>query len=140
MAPFAVVGAAINGPSFGLVKVAATVKQLKPVDTANFMMLASLVTFPLTWAGWGYAARRAGRRHPWRLAFVAGPLTGQAAVQAWELLQDIRSARVHWRRTVRHADVLADLRAERAALVDAVGRALATAPPSPAIAAGGLGV
>lgn len=132
LAPFGVAGAVINGPSFGLVKAAATAKHLKPIDTANFMMLASLVTFPLTWAGWGYLARRRGLRHPWRTAFLAGPLTGQAAVQAWELLEDIRSARVHWRRTVHHTDVLADLRAERAAVVDAVGAALGAGGDPPA--------
>ena len=127
LAPAACIGAGINGPSFGLVKAAAAVKGLKPIDTANFLVLASLVTFPLTWAGWGYLGRRAGLRHPWRLAFTAGPLTGQAAVLAWELLQDSRTARVQWRRTLHHSDVLADLRADRADVVEAVNTALAAA-------------
>ena len=58
LAPAAFVGAGVNGPSFGLVKGAAAAKRLRPIDTANFLVLASLVTFPLTWVGWGYVARR----------------------------------------------------------------------------------
>ena len=78
---------------------------MRPVDRANFQMLASLVAFPVTWAAWGL--RRPPRfRHPpavAAVAFVVGPLTGQAAVGLWEKYQDVRTAKLQWRRTVRHA-------------------------------------
>jgi hypothetical protein len=45
-------------------------------------------------------------------------------VVTWEKLQNLRTARVQWRNTLRDADVLAELRSERAAVVDAVGSSL----------------
>ncbi len=42
----------------------------------------------------------------------------------WEKLQNVRTARVQWRNTLRDADVVAELRSERDAVVDAVRLAL----------------
>jgi hypothetical protein len=125
LAPFGAVGAAVNGPSFLLVRAATAYRAKRPVDVANFMMLASIVTFPTTWLVWGFVGRRLGLRRPFRVAFVVGPVTGQAAVVSWERFRAVRSARLQWRRTVRDRDLLADLRSERAALVEAVAKGLA---------------
>lgn len=133
LAPVAAVGAAVNAIPFGAVKVAVATRKLRPVDMANFQMLASLVAFPVTWAGWAYVGRRVGVRASFRLAFVVGPASGHAAVVTWEKFRDVRSAQLHWRRTVRHTDLLADIRAERATLVSAVDAALA-ADSAPGIA------
>jgi hypothetical protein len=40
----------------------------------------------------------------------------------------VQSARLQWRRTVRDSDLLADLRSERAALVEVVAKGLAGSP------------
>jgi 1-acyl-sn-glycerol-3-phosphate acyltransferase len=123
-APFGAIGAVVNGVPFLVVKAATLTKAKAPVDVANFRLLASLVAFPITWTGWGFAVRRAGVRHPWLAAFLGGPLTGHAAVVTWEKLQNVRTARVQWRHTRREAAVLDELRAERADVVAAVAAAL----------------
>jgi 1-acyl-sn-glycerol-3-phosphate acyltransferase len=128
LAPFGVVGAVVNGPSFVIVRAATAYRAKRPVDVANFMILASIVTFPTTWLVWGFVGRHVGLRHPFRVAFLAGPITGQAAVVSWERLRAVRSARLQWRRTVRDSDLLADLRSERSALVEIVAKGLAGSP------------
>jgi hypothetical protein len=45
-------------------------------------------------------------------------------VVTWEKLQNVRTARVQWRNTLREADVVAELRSERDAVVEAVGLTL----------------
>ena len=124
LAPFGAIGAVVNGLPFLVVKAATLTRAKTPVDVANFRLLASLVAFPITWAGWGYAGFALGLRRPWLAAFVGGPLTGHAAVVTWEKLQNVRTARVQWRNTLRDADVLAELRSERDDVVDAVRSAL----------------
>jgi glycerol-3-phosphate O-acyltransferase/dihydroxyacetone phosphate acyltransferase len=123
-APFGLVGAVVNAPAFVAVKAAATTRKMRPIDVANFRLLASLVAFPVTWVGWGFVARRVRVRHPFGFALLAGPVTGHAAVVTWEKWQDVRTARLQWRNTARDQDLLSYLRSERAAVVAAVGASL----------------
>ncbi len=122
--PFAMVGGALNAVPFAAVKVATLGRQMRPVDVANFRLLASLVAFPVAWTGWALLGRRAGVPRPVLLAFLAGPATGQAAVAFWERTQAVRRARIQWARTRRHEDLLAAIRQEREAVVKAVERAI----------------
>ena len=89
--------------------------------TANFLMLASLVAFPLTWGGWG-SAWPGGAAPPMARRLHGGTTHRSGRRDPVGADPDVRTARLQWRRTVRQADLLADLRAERATLVQAVQR------------------
>ena len=127
LAPFAAVGAAIDLLPYGVVRVAAARRPMERVSRANFTLLVSMVAFPLTWLGWGLFGRRLGLRRPWRVALLAGPVCGHAAVAWYEQVSAVRSARLRWRRTTTLADVLDDVRAQRAVVVEAVSAAVAAA-------------
>jgi glycerol-3-phosphate O-acyltransferase / dihydroxyacetone phosphate acyltransferase len=133
-APFAAIGAAVNAVP------AAVVHQVgKRVRTrmgqATPKLLASIAVFPLTWLGLALRLRARGNRHPWLAALVAGPGCGLATLYAFERWESNRRDIVAWRRLVRSASTLEDLRERRSAVVGAVERAVAATAPTAASAA-----
>ncbi len=78
LAPLAALGAGVNLPPLAVVRVVSR-RPMARISRGNMLMLASIVSFPLTWLCWGLLARRR-LRHPWRAALVAGPLGGYAAL------------------------------------------------------------
>ena len=127
MSPAAAVGVAVNAPAVSLVSAAG----LLPVSAAmrgTARLLAGLVTLPATWIALRQALRARGKVEPTLLALAAGPGCGIVAMGLIERLRALRSARDSYQRLRAHAAVLPVLRAQRAALVDAVRHATRVAP------------
>jgi hypothetical protein len=136
LAPFAAVGATMNLPPLLAVR-AVSRRPMARISRGNILMLSSLVAFPVTWMAWAVVGRRR-LRHPWRIALLAGPLCGHAAVACWEQLDRVRHAKLQWRRLSRSFDLVNGLRTQRAAVVAAVDDALGA--PARAISAAGAPV
>jgi len=119
----AALGAGVNLPPYAAVRLVSR-RPMARVSRGTLLMLASMVAYPVTWIGWGLLAKRR-LRHPWRAAFVAGPLCGYATVACWEQIDRVRRAKLQWRRVTHSSgEVLDGLREQRAAVVDAVTVAL----------------
>jgi 1-acyl-sn-glycerol-3-phosphate acyltransferase len=119
-APFAVVGAVVNAAP------AAVVHQVgkrvpSKVGRATPKLLAAMAAFPVTWLGVALGLRARGARHPWLGALAAGPVCGWATLYAFERWERNRRDVAAWGRLARSRTALEDLRARRAAVVDAVG-------------------
>jgi glycerol-3-phosphate O-acyltransferase / dihydroxyacetone phosphate acyltransferase len=119
----AAVGAGVNLPPYAAVRLVSR-RPISRASRGTLLMLASMVAYPATWIGWALLAKRR-LQHPWRAAFVAGPLGGYATVACWEQIDRVRRAKLQWRRVTRSSsDVLDGLREQRAAVVTAVTEAL----------------
>jgi 1-acyl-sn-glycerol-3-phosphate acyltransferase len=118
----AALGAGVNLPPYAAVKLASR-RPMERVSRATLLMLSSMVAYPATWVSWGLLARRR-LKHPWRAAFVAGPVCGYAAVACWEQVDRVRRAKLQWRRVTRSTNLLDDLREQRGVVVEAVTEAL----------------
>jgi glycerol-3-phosphate O-acyltransferase/dihydroxyacetone phosphate acyltransferase len=118
----AAIGAGVNLPPYAIVKLASR-RPMERISRATLLMLSSAVAYPATWIGWGLVARRR-LQHPWRAAFLAGPICGYAAVACWEQVDRVRSAKLQWRRVTRSTDLVDGLRDQRTSVVTAVNGAL----------------
>jgi 1-acyl-sn-glycerol-3-phosphate acyltransferase len=126
LAPLAALGAGLNAVPFAAMKFVAT-RPMPRISRANTTMLAAIVSFPAAWLGWAVLGRRR-LRHPWVLAFLAGPLCGEAAVLCWEEVARLRRARIHWERLRSASGLIDELRDRRVAVVRAVDGALMPEP------------
>lgn len=120
----AVVGAAVNVVPYQAMRFVWK-RPVARISKANNTVLSAMVAFPVAWLGWGLAGRARGLRHPWRWVMLGGPVCGQACVACWEQLSRFRRSKLHWKRTMKAGDLLADVREKRAAVVAAVADALA---------------
>lgn len=118
----AAVGAGVNLAPYLAVKLV-SYRPVARVSRATLLMLSSMVAYPATWIGWGFLAKRR-LKHPWRAAFVAGPVCGYATVACWEQIDRVRQTKLQWRRVTRSSNLLDELRAQRQTVVDAVTDAL----------------
>jgi 1-acyl-sn-glycerol-3-phosphate acyltransferase len=127
LAPVAAAGAVVNAPAWQVVSLLGR-RPMARVSRANFTVLTSLVALPLGWVSLGILLRRAGLRHPWLVALVGGPLSGQAAVAWREQADRLRSTRVGWWRMLRDPEAAAALQVARAEVTASVQAALDAGP------------
>lgn len=127
--PVAVVGTVANAlPAWAVRRFTDT--PMAPHSRAGTTLLAALVAFPLTWAGIGWVLHRRRVPFAWLTAVAVGPASGAVAIVVGEELADLRRAHLSWRRVIRRADVLEDLRAHRTAVIEAVHLALSASDGS----------
>jgi 1-acyl-sn-glycerol-3-phosphate acyltransferase len=122
LAPWAVVGAAVNALPYGLVRLAGGLAR-KPANKGSLRVLAGIVCFPLAWVGAGVVVGR--RRGAWAgvATGVVAAVGGYATVLEFERFATLRRA---WRGAERRFDLRSrvdQLLASRAALIEAVGAA-----------------
>jgi len=118
----AAVGVAVNAVPYQAVKQVWR-RPVARISKANNTLLAGLVAFPVAWTAWALAGRRAGVKRPFVVAYLAGPLTGHAAVACWEQLEKFRTSRTQWQKRVNADDLLGELMAKRQQVVDAIDAA-----------------
>ena len=127
MLPLAVVGAVVNlGPAVA-VHLAGR-PRMAPVTRATWKFLAAIVLFPSTWIAWRYLAF-GDRAHPWWWATVVGPVCGLAALWVADRVRRAWRARLDLRRLAATGPALQELRLRRAAVLEAVERAVGRVRP-----------
>jgi 1-acyl-sn-glycerol-3-phosphate acyltransferase len=118
-APFAAVGAAVNAaPATAVHEVGKRVRS--KVGRATPKLLAAMAAFPVTWLALALGLRARGTGHPWLCAVFAGPVCGWTTLYAFERWDQNRRDVAAWGRLARSRTALEDLRAQRAAVADAV--------------------
>lgn len=134
--PFALVGLVVNLLPAAAVWLAGR-RPAPPARLATTKFLTGLVLFPATWLAWRYLVFE-GLDDPWLTTLVVGPLCGLVAAVLGYRLHLARLARLRPSRLVVASQAAEDLVARRAALVEAVARAL-DGPGQGHVPAGSLG-
>jgi hypothetical protein len=135
LAPFAAVGAGLNVVPFTAMTLVSA-RTMPRISRANATLLTALVSFPLAWTGRALLGRHR-LRHPWRAAFLAGPLCGHAAVVVGEHVDHIRRAKLQWRRLRAGHGLVEGLRDTRATVIAAVDTGLSRGPAPASLGAPG---